>query len=118
MIYLVGNFLFVWCLEQPAKQYVRVHKDGNQEDPVTFAVILDDKGLFSPDKDDEPAIVANLSAVNQEPQNVRDQRSDDIANLQAPMTQVLVILSDQQVNQQVQAKHIGLAHLALADHKT
>lgn len=94
---------FYLQLGQPAKQYVRIHKDGNQEDPATFAVILDDKGLYS-DKD-EPATVANLSAVNQEPQNVPDQRSGDIATLQAQMTQVLQILSEQQVKQQVQADH-------------
>ena len=97
---------FYLQLGQPAKQYVRIHKDGNQEDPATFAVTLDDKGLYS-DKDDQPATVANLSAVNQEQQNVPDQRSDDIAALQAQITQVLKILSEQQVNQQVQGNPLG-----------
>lgn len=88
---------------QSAKQYVRVHKDGNQEEPATFAVTLDEKELYT-DKENQSATVGKLSAAGHEPRNAHDHRSDDIATPEAQVTQVLHVLPAQQVNnQQVRA---------------
>ena len=86
---------FYLQLGSSAKQFVRVHTDGTQEDPATFAVTLDNKGLYD---DDSAVSVAQVSleTCGAEAHTVPDTRKDDIAALQAQMTQVLNILSEPQ----------------------
>ena len=76
---------FYLQLGSSAKQFVRVHTDGTQEDPATFAVTLDNKGLYV----DDPAVSVaqvSLETCGAEPHTVPDKRKDDIAALQAQMT--------------------------------
>lgn len=96
---------FYLQLGSPAKQFVRVYTDGTQEVPATFAVTLDNKGLYV----DDPAVsVAQVSLETRgsAPPTVPDTRKDDIATLQAQMNQVFNILSEQQgTSQHVNAVH-------------
>ena len=102
---------FYLQLGPPAKQFVRVHTDGAQEDPATFAVTLDNKGLYV----DDPAVSVaqvSLETHGSAPPTAPDTRKDDIATLQAQMNQVLNILSEKQgTSQHVNAVR-GAPHLA------
>ena len=72
---------------------------------ATCAVTLDNKGLYV----DDPAVSVaqvSLETCGSEPHTVPDTRKDDIATLQAQMTQVLNILPEQQgTSQHVNAVH-------------
>ena len=59
--------------------------DGTQEDPATFAITLDNKGLYLDDPQ-LPLPKFPRPHVGLEPQNVPDKRNDDIAILQAQLT--------------------------------
>ena len=71
---------FYLQLGSSAKQFVRVHTDGTQEDSATCAVTLDNKGLYV----DDPAVSVaqvSLETCGSEPHTVPDTRKDDIATL-------------------------------------
>ena len=69
---------FYLQLGSSAKQYARVHTDGTHEDPATFAVTLDNKGLYL---DDQAVTVAQLlqATCGSEPQSIPDTKNADIA---------------------------------------
>ena len=76
---------FYLQLGSSAKQFVRVHTDGTKEDPATFAIILDNKGLYV----DDPAVSVSqvsLETSGSDPHTLPDTRKDAIAALQAQMT--------------------------------
>ena len=86
---------FYLQLGSAAKQFVCVHTDGTQDDPATFVVSLDNKGLYVDDSAFSIAQVL-LETCGSQPHTVPDTRKDDIVALQAQTTQVLNILSEQQ----------------------